>query len=195
MSTWLKLSAIALAAAGLIIVGYALLTPQPSDDTGDNGHMMPGVHSTYSVSMAGFIAVGAVLVVIGLMLAFAYHEYEPVPASWTAHPVPPGPPEEETVELPEPRKVEPEPVANRSECLDLEPEENYLVLRLLSGDERLVFKAIMDSGNQALQKDIIVKTKMSNAKVSRLLDKLAQKGVISKERHGSTNMVRIKLNH
>jgi uncharacterized membrane protein len=94
---------------------------------------------------------------------------------------------------PAPAVKGPAPTAAQAECSELEAQESYLVLRLLSGDERLVFKAIMDSGNQALQKDIIIKTKMSNAKVSRLLDRLAQKGVISKERHGSTNMVRIKL--
>jgi uncharacterized membrane protein len=34
---------------------------------------------------------------------------------------------------------------------------------------------------------------MSNAKVSRVLEKLEQKGVVSKERYGSTNRIRIKL--
>jgi uncharacterized membrane protein len=34
---------------------------------------------------------------------------------------------------------------------------------------------------------------MSNAKVSRVLDRLEQKGVITKERHGSTNRVAIRL--
>jgi uncharacterized membrane protein len=50
----------------------------------------------------------------------------------------------------------------------------------------------MDTGGEALQKELIVRTKMSNAKVSRLLDRLSQKGVITKERHGATNKVRIK---
>ena len=56
-----------------------------------------------------------------------------------------------------------------------------------------MFKAIMDTGGEALQKDLIQRTKMSNAKVSRVLEKLEQKGVVSKERHGSTNKIRIKL--
>jgi len=71
--------------------------------------------------------------------------------------------------------------------------DSYLVLRLLTGDERLMFKAVMDSGGEALQKDLIQRTKMSNAKVSRLLDRLEEKGVITKDRHGSTNKVKIKL--
>jgi uncharacterized membrane protein len=55
-----------------------------------------------------------------------------------------------------------------------------------------MFKAVMDSGGEALQKDLILRTKMSNAKVSRVLDKLAQKGVVTKERHGATNKIRIR---
>ena len=66
-------------------------------------------------------------------------------------------------------------------------------LRLLTGDERTMFKAIMDSKGEALQKDLMQRTNMSNAKVSRVLEKLEQKGVVSKERYGSTNRVRIKL--
>ena len=69
----------------------------------------------------------------------------------------------------------------------------YLTLRLLSGDERAMFKAIMDSGGEALQKDLIPRTKMSDAKVSRVLDRLEEKGVISKERYGMTNKVRIDI--
>ncbi len=67
------------------------------------------------------------------------------------------------------------------------------MLRLLTGDERTMFKTIMDSGGEDLQKDLILRTRMSNAKVSRLLDKLEEKGVISKERHGSTNRIKIRL--
>ena len=74
-----------------------------------------------------------------------------------------------------------------------EARERYLTLRLLTGDERRMFKAIMDAGGEALQKDLIVNTKMSNAKVTRVLDRLLEKGVITKERHGSTNMVRISF--
>jgi len=34
---------------------------------------------------------------------------------------------------------------------------------------------------------------MSNAKVSRVLDRLSEKDVITKERHGATNKISIKL--
>ena len=41
---------------------------------------------------------------------------------------------------------------------------DYLVLRLLTGDERTMFKTLMDLGGEGLQKDLIIRTKMSNAK-------------------------------
>ncbi|MDD3398249.1 MAG: MarR family transcriptional regulator [Candidatus Methanomethylophilaceae archaeon] len=72
-------------------------------------------------------------------------------------------------------------------------EEGRLVLRLLSGDDRMVFRTIMEAGGEILQKDIVNKTKMSDAKVSRTLDRLEEKGVIVKERHGMSNKVRIEV--
>lgn len=68
-----------------------------------------------------------------------------------------------------------------------------LVLRLLEGDERRMFLAIRDAGGEALQKDLIESTKMSNAKVTRVLDKLEERGLIVKERHGMTNKIRIEI--
>ena len=68
-----------------------------------------------------------------------------------------------------------------------------MVLRLLTGDERTMFRAIVDNGGEALQKDLIVKLKWSDAKVSRVIDRLIEKGVVSKERHGSTNKVKVAV--
>jgi DNA-binding transcriptional ArsR family regulator len=73
------------------------------------------------------------------------------------------------------------------------PEENQLILRLLSGDERIIFRTLMDSGGETLQKEIIVKTKMSDAKVSRTIDRLEEKGLISKARYGVTNKIKIEI--
>ena len=56
-----------------------------------------------------------------------------------------------------------------------------------------MFRAIMDSGGEALQKDLILKTKMSDAKVSRVIDRLEEKGVVTKTRFGMTNKVCIEL--
>lgn len=69
--------------------------------------------------------------------------------------------------------------------------EYGLILRLLDGDDRMMFRAIVGSGGEALQKDLILRTGMSHAKVSRVLDRLEGKGLINKERYGSTNRIEI----
>ena len=116
-------------------------------------------------------------------------------------PLPPPPPAErtgdpETVSEPEAVALEdPEDAADKAAetSPDEVKRETYIILRLLTGDERIMFKAVMDAGGAALQKDLIKSTNMSNAKVSRVLDRLQEKGVITKERHGSTNRVKISV--
>jgi uncharacterized membrane protein len=110
--------------------------------------------------------------------------------------IPPPPPQGHAEPLPPPEEeaTAPEKAETREEISpDERARETYLVLRLLTGDERAMFKALMDSGGEALKKDLIKTTRMSNAKVSRVLDRLAEKGVISKERWGATNKIRIRL--
>lgn len=84
-----------------------------------------------------------------------------------------------------------EQVTQNTNELEGQP-RNYLILRLLKDDEKIVFKSVMDAGGSALQKDIISTTKMSKAKVTRVLDKLQSKGLVTRERHSSTNMIRIR---
>ncbi len=190
MSKWVKVAAAAIAVGALVILAYAVLTPDEQIDTTDHGGM--GSHMTYTTSDIGVIAFSISAIVIALMVMLLWKEYEPLPPSM----IPPPPPPQGKPEV----KAQPDAVpAPEAECPptphptpDEEAGRNYLVLRLLTGDERTMFKAVMDSGGEALQKDLILRTKMSNAKVSRLLDRLAQKGVITKERHGSTNKVKIK---
>ncbi len=71
------------------------------------------------------------------------------------------------------------------------PEMRNLALRLLQGDERRMLRQIFDAGGQILQKDLVYRTGFSKVKVTRLLDKLERKGLIIRERHGSTNLVRV----
>lgn len=182
---WTKIVAAVVAVAGVIFFTYALLTPQHTDQT--NEHMgMSGTRSSYSLNQVALMLVGAVITVTALVFIFAREEYEPIPMYPPLEPrmdtqAPQAPPAMETA------AVEAVPVARGEH----EGRHDYLVLRLLTGDERTMFKAIMDSGGEALQKDLILRTRMSNAKVSRLLDRLQQKDVISKERYGATNIIKI----
>lgn len=72
-----------------------------------------------------------------------------------------------------------------------EDDMQKLTLRLLNGDERKMFRRIHEAGGEVLQKDLVAEGTFSKAKVTRLLDKLENKGLVVRERYGSTNRVRI----
>ena len=187
MPTWSKVTAAVLAAAAIIMLAYAILSGEPSSTSDEHQGMWDNVRS-YSGSNLLVMVFASFLIAFAVMFILLREEYEPLPPSMAPPPPPPpeqddAGPEEERADEP-PQGLTPESVA---------AEENYLVLRLLTGDERVMFKAIMDSKGDVLQKDLIKTTKMSNAKVSRVLERLLQKGVISKERHGSTNRIRITV--
>jgi len=183
MKKWMKVIALAIAAAAVIVLAYAVLTPAQATD---ENHVGMWGRPTYSSQNVLLMGISIVVIVAMLMIALMWQEYEPLPPTMA----PPVVPEQSSRAAPPA-----EPTAAKAE--EKAPEDlaarNYLVLRLLTGDERVMFKALMDAGGEALQKDLIVATKMSNAKVSRVLDRLAAKGVISKERYGATNKIRIRL--
>jgi uncharacterized membrane protein len=193
MNTRVRAIAVALAVVGVGILAYALLTPQPQSTTDTTDHMGMGVdHMSYSSGNVGLIALSSAMIVIALMIAALWQGYEPLPPAL----MPPVVSEHSHVQVAANAPVTETPVEAPPPDRELNKDEvmarEYLVLRLLTGDERAMYKAIMDSGGEALQKDLITRTKMSNAKVSRLLDRLGQKGVITKERYGATNKVKIK---
>jgi uncharacterized membrane protein len=66
-------------------------------------------------------------------------------------------------------------------------------MRLLEGDERRLFREIVERGGTAYQKDLGVRSDFSRAKVTRILKKLENKGLVARERAGMTNRVRIVL--
>lgn len=200
MRKWTKVAAAVFAVVAIIFLGYAIFSQQPEEDGTTPGM---GDRNLYSSSDLAIIVICSFVIAVALMFIFLREEYEPLPPSMKSYlppPPPKGPPEAVGEREPpaavteEPAKPAPAVRRTPSGPTDVEAEkkrETYLVLRLLTGDERAMFRTIMDSGGEALQKDLIQRTKMSNAKVSRVLDRLVEKGVISKERHGSTNKVRI----
>jgi uncharacterized membrane protein len=72
-------------------------------------------------------------------------------------------------------------------------EEEILILRLLSGDEKTVYQIILDAGGEILQKDLVARSKMSNSKVSRTIDRLDSRGVLVRERYGASNRLKIVI--
>lgn len=178
---WHKIAAAAIAAVAIVLLAYAILSERTEDEVSSPGM---GDRHVYSSTGLVIIVVSSFLIAIALMFILLREEYEPLPPSMTRA-VPPPP--EEGVKPDEPVREE----TKAAPAAEEKTRETYLVLRLLSGDERTMYKAVIDAGGKALQKDLIKTTRMSNAKVSRVLDRLDEKGVITKERHGSTNLVKI----
>lgn len=73
------------------------------------------------------------------------------------------------------------------------PDLEDLAVRLLDGDERRLMRVIVKAKGDILQRDLVRVTAFSDAKVSRLLDRLEERGLVVRERHGMTNRVRLTL--
>ncbi len=68
-----------------------------------------------------------------------------------------------------------------------------LAIRLLDGDERRLLRVIVEAKGSILQQDLVRITAFSEAKVSRLLDRLEERGLVRRERQGMANRVRLTL--
>ena len=66
-----------------------------------------------------------------------------------------------------------------------------IALRLLTGDERSVYRRIVAANGAVLQKDLVGMRLFSGPKISRILDRLEAKGLVARERHGMTNRIRL----
>ncbi len=180
-----KLMAAFIIFAGLLLTAYAVINPSAGMHSSMMG--MPLTVASYSLTDMLLAMVGAFAMASGLAYILLKEDYEPLIES--------APLTRARLEEPE---VQRPPVGRAEEastvgCSGPPIDSRQLVLRLLTGDERTMFRAILDSGGEALQKDLIVRTKMSEAKVSRVLDRLVEKGVISKVRFGMTNKVRAEI--
>ena len=67
-----------------------------------------------------------------------------------------------------------------------------LILPLLKTDEKHVISALREAGGEMQQNKLVVHLNVSKVKATRILYRLQQKGLITKERHGLTNMVKLK---
>lgn len=87
----------------------------------------------------------------------------------------------------------PTPIPSEPATATRSPELEDLAVRLLDGDERRMMREIVEAKGSILQRDLVRVTGFSDAKVSRLLDRLEQRGLVVRERHGMTNRVRLTL--
>lgn len=182
-----KRIALLIAVAGLAVLLFGLLTPDTSGDSqGGMNSSSDTERTTYSIDNAVIITIGAL--VFGAALSFYAFKEDYVPVKGDV----PSPTDDAKVvadDVPAVETVTEAPIAGPPQVSG----DDRLVLRLLNGDERFMYRTIVDLGGSALQKDLIVRTKMSDAKVSRVIDRLIEKGLVTKERHGVTNRVSISV--
>ncbi len=205
-----------IAAAGLMLMIYSLMAFQSgAGASGEHGGMMGGSTGFryYTLTNMFMAMVGAMMFASGAIFVAMWRPYGTAPFPRTPF-WEPGPyvRHEETPTVlyeqrgPGPASTGGNGMAAPSSALTNPPEaaetastyqvpemESSLVLRLLNGDERTVFRTIKESGGEVLQRDIVLTTKMSEAKVSRVLDRLVEKGLVVKERNGMGNKVRIQI--
>ncbi len=65
------------------------------------------------------------------------------------------------------------------------------ILKLLSEEERKVVSKIAEEGGKALQSEISMLGGMGKVRSHRIIDRLEKRGVIEKEQHGKTNLVKL----
>ena len=66
-----------------------------------------------------------------------------------------------------------------------------LSVNMLEGDVKKVYKYILEK-QECLQKDLVYELQLPKAKVTRILDKLSQKGLVKRISYGKTNKIVIE---
>jgi uncharacterized membrane protein len=88
-------------------------------------------------------------------------------------------------------EAEPEPL-REAKIVEEKRGLRKAALKLLEGDEKKLYQKIIDAGDEILQKDLVLESEFDRAKVTRLLNKLERKGLITKLKHGMTNRIVLK---
>ena len=117
------------------------------------------------------LVIGVLILVIGVMAAWmGYNTYVKKPDAS-------APAQGAGNETPETIETKPRARKKKIVAAELEPDEAAVV-------------AIINEGNgSAYQSDIIRKTGFSKVKVSRIIDRMEQKGLVERKRRGMTNLV------
>ena len=67
------------------------------------------------------------------------------------------------------------------------------VLKILPNDERKVVKILLDNNNSIEQNKLVVLSGFTKVRISRILQKLAEREVVEKKDMGNTNLVVLKI--
>jgi hypothetical protein len=66
------------------------------------------------------------------------------------------------------------------------------IMKFLDSGEREIYELLLNAGGSLLQKNIMSVKGYSRASITRILDRLENKGLIQRVRHGSTNEIILK---
>jgi hypothetical protein len=80
--------------------------------------------------------------------------------------------------------------SKKTEYVEVKPNPEA-ILKLLPPEERKVVSKIVEEGGKALQSEISLLEGIGKVKSHRIVDRLEKRGVVEKERHGKTNLVRL----
>ncbi len=67
------------------------------------------------------------------------------------------------------------------------------VLKILPSEERTIIKILLDNNNSIEQNKLVVLSGFTKVQISRITEKLVQRGVIEKRNMGNTNLVVLKV--
>ena len=67
------------------------------------------------------------------------------------------------------------------------------VLKILPGEERKVVKILLDNNNSIEQNKLVVLSGFTKVRISRILQKLAEREVVEKKNMGNTNLVVLRI--
>jgi len=85
-----------------------------------------------------------------------------------------------------------EKIITKVEQNKITKEDYQKILSNLSDDERLVLEKIIEAQGMIFQSNLVKSTGFSKSKISRILDKLENIGLIERKRYGMTNIVILK---
>ena len=85
-----------------------------------------------------------------------------------------------------------EKTTNQKHSLESNVKIYDTILPLLKTDEKRVITALLETNGEMQQNKLAAKLSVSKVKATRILYRLEQKNLITKVRHGLTNMVRLR---
>lgn len=74
-----------------------------------------------------------------------------------------------------------------------DPDVYGLIMPLLKADEKMLIRLLLETGGEMQQNRLAAKLNISKVKTTRILHGLEAKNLVTKERHGFTNMVKLKI--